>query len=109
MEGLLASESMRGSQRTYDVLGPIASGGMGTVYLARARGEAGFERLVALKVLHPHLRADEQFCSAFLDEARLAARIHHPNVAPTIDAVAGEQLFLVMEYVDGEPLSKILS
>jgi serine/threonine protein kinase len=69
----------------YEVLAQLAAGGMATVYVARAQGVAGFERLVAIKVLHPHLAHDDEFISMFLDEARLAARIRHPNVVPTLD------------------------
>src|SRR5690606_8382316 len=63
----------------------LASGGMGTVYLARAAGPAGFEKLVALKRIHPHMATDRRFVSMFLDEARIAAQIQHPNVCSVID------------------------
>jgi serine/threonine-protein kinase len=94
----------------YEVLVQLASGGMATVYVARAQGVAGFERLVAIKVLHPHLAHDEEFISMFLDEARLAARIRHPNVVPTLDIsdTQGDGYFLVMEYVEGDHLGSIL-
>jgi serine/threonine-protein kinase len=93
----------------YEILCAIASGGMATVYLGRVRGIAGFERLVAIKRCHPHLRQDAEFAAMFLDEARLAARIRHPNVVPTLDVVDdGESLCLVMEYVEGAQLSALL-
>ena len=93
----------------YETIRPIASGGMATVYLARASGLGGFERLVAIKRMHPHIAAEPDFVSMFLDEARLAAGIRHPNVVATIDVDQGpEGLFLVMEYVDGTSLSQIL-
>src|SRR5690348_3359525 len=69
----------------YAILMKLASGGMATVYVGRKRGVAGFERLVAIKCCHPHLRDDEEFSSMFLDEARLAASIRHPNVVGTLD------------------------
>jgi serine/threonine-protein kinase len=69
----------------YTILGELASGGMGTVYLARAHGEGGFERIVALKVCRDEFRNDPEFGEKFLQEARLAARIHHPNVVATLD------------------------
>jgi serine/threonine protein kinase len=69
----------------YEVLARLASGGMADVYVARAQGVAGFERLVAVKILHANLAHEEQFISMFLDEARLAARIRHPNVVATLD------------------------
>ncbi len=91
----------------YTVLAKIASGGMATVYVARKHGAGGFERLVAIKVCHPHLRDNEEFVSMFLDEARLAARIHHPNVVATLDVNDGDLLYLVMEYVEGYSLAKL--
>jgi serine/threonine-protein kinase len=92
----------------YETLQPIASGGMATVHLARAVGAGGFERLVAIKVMHPGLRDDGEFAAMFLDEARVAARIRHPNVVGTVDVQDGpEGLFLVMEYVEGPSLSAI--
>lgn len=94
----------------YEVLTVLASGGMATVYVARAQGVAGFERLVAVKVLHPHLAHDQDFISMFLDEARLAARIRHPNVVGTLDIsdTQGEGFFLVMEYVEGDHFGALL-
>ncbi|HJL22833.1 MAG TPA: protein kinase, partial [Polyangiaceae bacterium LLY-WYZ-15_(1-7)] len=94
----------------YEVLTQLASGGMAAVYVARAKGVAGFERLVAIKVLHPHLAYEEEFISMFLDEARLAARIRHPNVVPTLDIsdTEGDGFFLVMEYIEGDHLGALL-
>lgn len=94
----------------YEVLRQLASGGMATVYVARAQGVAGFERVVAIKVLHPHLAHDEDFISMFLDEARLAARIRHPNVVATLDIsdTQGDGYFLVMEYVEGDHFGALL-
>ncbi len=93
----------------YEVIAHLASGGMANVYLGRAIGAAGFTRLVAIKCLHPHIAADQQFVSMFLDEARLAARIRHPNVVATLDLErSAEGLYLVMEYVEGDSLLGIL-
>lgn len=87
----------------------IASGGMATVHLGRLDGSAGFSRTVAIKRLHPHLCEDPNFTGAFADEARLAARIRHPNVVPTLDVVSTEgELLIVMEYVDGDSLSSLV-
>jgi serine/threonine protein kinase len=79
---------------------------MATVYVARQVGAAGFERLVVVKRVHPHLLGNRDFYDMFLDEARVASLIHHPNVVPVVDVVesAGE-LFLVMNYVDSSTLS----
>ena len=93
----------------YALHGEIASGGMATVHFGRLLGPVGFSRTVAIKRLHAQFAKDPEFVAMFLDEARLAARIQHPNVIPTLDVVAsGGQLFLVMEYVQGEALSRLL-
>jgi serine/threonine-protein kinase len=81
---------------------------MATVYVARKSGVAGFERLVAIKCCHPHLRDDDEFVSMFLDEARLAASIRHPNVVATLDVSDGEYLYLVMEYIEGCSLGNLI-
>jgi eukaryotic-like serine/threonine-protein kinase len=93
----------------YEVLLPIASGGMATVYLARAVGPRGFEREVALKLVHPHLRDDERLAADLIEEAKLSVRIRHPNVVPVLDAgddPAG--VYLAMDYVEGESLSGLV-
>lgn len=93
----------------YELLDTIASGGMATVHLGRAVGAGGFERLVAIKTMHPHLSNEPDFVAMFLDEARLAARIRHPNVVGTIDIQQDELgLLLVMDYVEGPSLSQVL-
>jgi serine/threonine protein kinase len=93
----------------YEIITHLAAGGMATVFLARALGAAGFHRLVAIKLLHAHVAADQQFIAMFLDEARLAARIRHPNVVPTVDLQDGpEGHYLVMEYVEGDSLLGLL-
>ena len=93
----------------YALFSEIAAGGMATVHLGRLLGPVGFARTVAIKRLHPHLARDPEFVSMFLDEARLAARVRHPNVVPTIDVVAeAGELFLVMEFVQGESLARLI-
>ncbi len=92
----------------YELLGEIASGGMATVYLGRSLGAGGFQRLVAIKRMHPHIERDEEFVASFLEEARLAARIRHPNVVATLDVEDGEAPFLVMEYIEGDRLSGLI-
>ena len=92
----------------YELLCPIASGGMATVWLARLRGKRGFEKLFAVKTIRTELVDDARFQEMFLDEARIASGIQHPNVAQILDL--GEQddvLFIVMEWVDGDSLAKI--
>jgi serine/threonine protein kinase len=89
--------------------GAIASGGMATVHFGRLIGPVGFSRTVAIKRLHAQFAADPEFVAMFLDEARLAARIRHPNVVPTLDVVAASgELFLVMDYVPGESLGRLV-
>ncbi len=92
----------------YALYNAIAAGGMATVHLGRLLGPVGFSRTVAIKRLHAQFASDPEFVSMFLDEARLAARIRHPNVVPTLDVVAtGGELFLVMEYVPGESIARL--
>jgi serine/threonine-protein kinase len=103
-----AASSKSRSIGRYLLCEEIASGGMATVHLGRLSGAAGFSRTVAIKCLLPNLARDPEFVAMFLDEARLAARIRHPNVVPTLDVVAMEgEIFLVMEYVQGESLGKL--
>lgn len=93
----------------YELLCPIGSGGMARVFLARTRGAGGFERDVAIKLLHPHLREIPEFVNGLLDEARIAASIRHPNVVQIHDVVEdGPLVYLVMDYVDGDTLSGML-
>jgi eukaryotic-like serine/threonine-protein kinase len=93
----------------YALFDEIASGGMATVHLGRLLGTSGFSRTVAIKRLHPHIAKDSEFREQFLDEARMAARISHPNVVQTLDVLALDgELFLVMEYVHGESLAQLL-
>jgi hypothetical protein len=93
----------------YVVHAEIAAGGMATVHVGRLLGPASFARTVAIKRLHPQFAKDPEFVAMFLDEARLAARVRHPNVVPVLDVVAeGGELFLVMDYVEGESLSRLI-
>jgi hypothetical protein len=82
---------------------------MATIHLGRLLGASGFARTVAIKRMHPQYAKDEEFSAMFADEARMAARIQHPNVVAMLDVVleAGE-LLLVMDYVHGEPLSRLV-
>jgi tRNA A-37 threonylcarbamoyl transferase component Bud32 len=94
----------------YAIHDVIASGGSATVHLGRFLGPVGFTRVVAIKRLHPNLAKDPEFVAMLLDEARIVARIRHPNVVQTLDVVAtGEELLLVLDYVEGQSLSNLLS
>ncbi|MDB4934608.1 MAG: serine/threonine protein kinase [Labilithrix sp.] len=98
-----------GQVERYEIIAELASGGMGTVYLARQHGAFGFRRTVAIKSMHPQLAKDDEFRSMFLDEAHLTAKIRHPNVVSMLDVVyASNKLLLVMEFVDGVALSTLL-
>ncbi|MBL4686258.1 MAG: protein kinase [Nannocystaceae bacterium] len=93
----------------YELVHRLGHGGMATVHLGRATGRAGFEKLVAVKVIHPHLANEPEFVDMFLDEARIAARLHHPHVVQILDV--GEDngvYFMVMEYVEGDTLAALI-
>jgi serine/threonine protein kinase len=93
----------------YEIVQRLGHGGMATVYLGRATGSAGFEKLVAIKVIHPHLAAEPEFVEMFLEEARIAAKIQSPHVAGILDLGQDEGLYyMVMEYIDGETLSGLI-
>jgi eukaryotic-like serine/threonine-protein kinase len=93
----------------YHVYAEIGAGGMGTVHLGRRVGTGGFSRIVALKRLHPSRAAERDVVLMLLDEARLAARVQHPNVVSTLDVVANDDgVVLVFDYVLGETLARIL-
>jgi len=103
------SDSKRRLDR-YELIGELASGGMATVYLARLAGVGGFQRFVAIKRLHPHLAGEEEFIEMFLDEARLAAGIHHPHVVPILEVGQNDNgYYLVMEYIEGDTLARIVA
>jgi eukaryotic-like serine/threonine-protein kinase len=93
----------------YLVHAPIASGGIATVYFGRLRGPHGFSRTVAIKKLHPQLAADPDLVASLLDEARLASKVRHPNVVPTLDVVSeGNEPLVVMEYIHGDSLIALI-
>jgi eukaryotic-like serine/threonine-protein kinase len=93
----------------YEVLSRLGRGGMGTVYLARITGEGGFRRLFAIKVLRSHLSASDEANQMLLKEARIASRIHHPNIVSVLDMGSHEgQPYLVMDYVTGCSLADLM-
>ncbi|MGZ3449494.1 MAG: protein kinase domain-containing protein [Polyangiales bacterium] len=92
----------------YELLCPVAQGGMAAVWLARQHGAHGFEKLVAVKTILPEHASDPRFQKMFLDEARIASAIVHVNVGQILDlGEEQEVLFLVMEWIDGDALSKL--
>jgi serine/threonine-protein kinase len=92
----------------YQLCFELAAGGMASVYLARAEGSAGLQKLVALKRIHPHLATEQSYVEMFLDEARIASSITHPNVCSVFDCgEADGEYFIAMEFLMGEPLSRV--
>ncbi|WP_395832519.1 serine/threonine protein kinase [Archangium violaceum] len=92
----------------YELLRKLATGGMGQLFLARQKGPVGFQKLLVVKRLLPHLSEDQEFIQMFLDEARIAGLLNHPNIAQIyelgdVDGV----LYIAMEYVQGEAVSQV--
>jgi serine/threonine protein kinase len=93
----------------YVVLEYLAEGGMGAIYLGKKLGAGGFEKQVVLKQLLPEFTRQPEFIDLFLREARLSATLDHANIIHTIDLVtAGDEHFIVMEYLDGADLRTLL-
>lgn len=93
----------------FQILRKLATGGMAEIFLARQTGMEGLERLVVIKRILPHRARDAEFVTMFLDEARIVAGLNHPNVAQIYDLGKEEEtFFLVMEYVRGPDLGKLL-
>ncbi|MCL4557535.1 MAG: serine/threonine protein kinase [Deltaproteobacteria bacterium] len=93
----------------YRLIRHIASGGMADVYRAIMTGPHDFEKLVAVKMIHEQLTDDTTFVRMFTDEARLSARLMHPNIVQIIDfGEAGKRLYIAMEYVNGVDLSAFI-
>jgi serine/threonine-protein kinase len=93
----------------FRMLRRLGAGGMGEVWLARAEGPAGFEKLVAIKIIHSFLAEEQHFIEMFLDEARLAARLSHPNIVQIFElGIAHGRYFIVMEHVRGVDLGVLL-
>ncbi len=93
----------------YELCAEIARGGMASVFLGRALGLAGFEKLVAIKCIHPQYARERSFVEMFLDEARIASRITHPNVCSVFDVgEEGGVYFIAMDYLHGESLASTM-
>jgi hypothetical protein len=92
----------------YRVVAEVARGGMAAVFAVQRSGVGGFEKLLAMKIMLPHLTAERHFVEMFLDEARLASQIEHPNVCPVLDVgQLGDVPFLLMELVRGRNLASV--
>jgi serine/threonine-protein kinase len=93
----------------YAIFDQIAVGGMASVHLARLTSVEGFSRVVAVKRMHRHLLENAELKQMFVAEARLAARVRHPNVVPILDVLSHEsELLIVLEYVHGESLHALM-
>ncbi|HZS39854.1 MAG TPA: serine/threonine-protein kinase [Polyangia bacterium] len=112
-----SATAKQGSQRRdpqvrfnkYESIRRIAIGGMAEIYLARAKGIEGFEKLVVLKRILPQFAANEEFVRMFLDEGRLASTLHHPNIGQVTDiGMSNGQYFLVMEFLHGVDVRRLL-
>src|SRR5690606_24061271 len=87
----------------------IAVGGMAEIHLAKTHGIAGFEKYVALKMIHPNFSQDQQFIQMLIDEAKITVQLQHVNIAQTFDlGRVGDTYYITMEYVDGADLYKLL-
>jgi eukaryotic-like serine/threonine-protein kinase len=93
----------------YELLLPVGTGGMACVWAARLLGHRGFSKLVAIKTILPHLAQDTNFEKMFLDEARIAACVRHPNVCDLYElGEEGHVLYLAMEWINGDSLFRVL-
>ena len=89
----------------YELIRQLATGGMAEVFLAKTGGALGFEKMVVVKRIRPHLLSDPQFLQMFLNEAKIAAQLNHPNIAQVFDFGEAEgAYYLAMEYIDGPNL-----
>jgi serine/threonine protein kinase len=105
MRGELAPGESLGK---YEILRKLATGGMAEIYLARSTGTAGFEKLVVIKRILPSAAQDTVLVSMFLEEAKLAAKLRHPNIASVIDVAAdGNSYFFAMEHVHGQDVRRV--
>ncbi|MCC7538900.1 MAG: serine/threonine protein kinase [Deltaproteobacteria bacterium] len=94
----------------YRILRRLGRGGMANVYLAELSGDHGFAKTVAIKTIHPHRAGEARFVTMFLEEMRVASRLSHPNVCAVLDfGMEGETPYLVMEHLDGFPLSAVVA
>jgi eukaryotic-like serine/threonine-protein kinase len=94
----------------YQLLKKLATGGMGQVFLARQQGPVGFEKLVVVKRILPHLAEEQEFVQMFFDEARIAAHLNHPNIAQIYDLGEAEgTYYIAMEYVHGDSVRSVNS
>src|SRR5262245_1015103 len=110
MERVLEGVEAEQSHGRYHPIAELGQGGTANVYLAVARGPSDFNKLVVLKVLKNELAHESSFSSMFISEARLAARLNHANVVQTNEVIqVGGRPIIVMEYLEGQTLARILA
>src|SRR5687768_8725942 len=111
ISGPAAREVLVGSSGlAYTPIQKLGEGGMAEILLAYAEGTGGFSKLVVLKMMRRYLERTGGFRGMFLEEARVSARLHHPNLVQVFEVVdTGEVPFIVMEYLEGKPLTKLRS
>jgi serine/threonine protein kinase len=102
-----APPPMGGPGERYRLCGRLGGGGQADVFLALTSGPLGFSKLVVIKRLRSEMLQQPELVAMFLDEARLAARLNHPNVVQTYEVAEGDPHFIAMEYLEGQPLSKM--
>jgi serine/threonine-protein kinase len=108
-QALVTQAASPGHFGRYTLVKTIGAGGMAEVYLARISGEAGFEKLFALKIMHRNLSTDPKVVDLFLDEARLVSRLNHPNIVQITDlGKSGDDYFIAMEYIDGWDVDRLV-
>src|SRR6476469_4506770 len=104
----MMENTMPEAQSKFRLVAELGRGGMGNVYLAVVSGPAGFNKLQVVKRLRPDLAGDPESVTMFLDEARLAARLSHPNVVQTNEVgQEGSNSFIAMEYLAGQSLDSL--
>lgn len=109
LHGMEGTEAASGARGKYRLIAELGHGGMARVFLALAQGPQGFNKLVVIKQMREEMVSDPDLLAMFLDEARLAARLNHPNVVQTNEVFEERRhYFICMEYLEGQPLKRIL-
>ena len=106
----MAGPTIKGTRfGKYTLINRIAVGGMAEIFLARQEGVEGFEKTICIKRIRPHLSSQPNFVRMFLNEAKLAAQLNHPNIVQIYDlGKIGESYFIAMEYVFGRDMRRII-
>src|SRR5688572_1477831 len=101
--------SQGGQFGPYRLVKQIATGGMAEIHLAKTKGIEGFEKYVALKMIHPNFSSDDHFIQMLIDEAKISVQLTHVNIAQTFDlGRVGDTYYIAMEFVDGSDLFRVL-